>query len=242
MQDAAVQLDSHEHRQIEKLRLHSVFSRSSRSKAYFIEILIQRRFFSLEFTKIYDVLLEAVVAEPAKRVIRRIIREEYPSGAKSHREDLVDDICKLGVSRDFIRQKKSAHTRLCLNELDQYVEEILTSHQSSIASIAFLRFWGEVLTAVEYDIFWGKWLHKRLSKSGESELPMSKFYWFHFDHDRKLIPFSQRAGKGSREKPTHADELAGYLAKEIANPSVLELVKDIETRAADLKMSFYDQF
>lgn len=239
---SASALDAYEAELASALKNHPVFRLEENHTDAILKVLVQRRFLSLEFTKVYDMLLAVVDDEDAKGTIRQIIRDEYPADGKSHREDLVDDIRKICGSGDFLREGRSQATRKSLAELDEYVDTIIRCAHPSMAAIAFLRFWGEVLTGVEYEMYWYKWLCHKLSKDHKGNLPLSRFYWYHFEHDHKAVQFAQRIEMGFTDKPTHADELGSYLVGAFSDPVLFDLVKEIESRAGAMKIGFYDQF
>src|SRR5438552_1034588 len=67
------------------------------------EILLQRRFHSFEFTKIYDYLIDAVGDPFSREIARTILRDEYPGELgelPSHREDLFEDLKTFGIDRE----------------------------------------------------------------------------------------------------------------------------------------------
>src|SRR5688572_56221 len=62
--------------------------------------LIQRRFISLAFTPLYDVVIDGLEDPRCKAMAREILQYEYPSDRTSHREDLVSDLLAMGISKD----------------------------------------------------------------------------------------------------------------------------------------------
>jgi hypothetical protein len=130
----------------------------------FYKILLQRYWLSLSFTPIYDMVLNFLTAEAnfAKPILRTIIQEEYPrhpdspDTTPSHREDLMTDLVHMGVKHSEI--KKTVPTKKTKTTIREAFESIITfSHNekfSDIMLLTFLRYWGEVLTALEYELLW----------------------------------------------------------------------------------------
>jgi hypothetical protein len=86
-------LDNEEEKLIALFRSHKVFQGIEFiSQKDFLQILLQRRFLSLEFTKVYDMAIDGLTDIEATKIARKILREEYPDingNTPSHREELV---------------------------------------------------------------------------------------------------------------------------------------------------------
>ena len=99
----SVRADSVEAELLARFTAHPVFrSVEQIGQAAFLEILLQRRFLSLMFPVMYDVGIDGLTDPTAIRVVREILREEYPDPSgqtPSHREDLVADLVTLGATR-----------------------------------------------------------------------------------------------------------------------------------------------
>ena len=68
----------------------------------FRDILLQRRFLSLAFTPAYDLAIDLLTDEEGLEIARVILREEYPrpeGRTRSHREDMKEDLLRLGITR-----------------------------------------------------------------------------------------------------------------------------------------------
>ena len=73
----------------------------------FLTILIQRRFLSLSIVNIYEFVIDALLDENIKKIVRNILNEEYPRNTKgvpllSHRELLFHDLLNLGANYETI--------------------------------------------------------------------------------------------------------------------------------------------
>lgn len=213
----------------------------------FHALLLQRYWISQEFTHIYDVALDRLTdrSAAAQEVIRRIIREEYPVTRKlvwktpSHRENLVSDLYALGVSRrEFVSSRPSKETEETVADAKALVLTYGRMPTGDVPLLAFLRFWGEVLTALEYSTLWSR-IESLLGGTP------SKFYEFHMNHDEKLALMSDIAHR--TDLTTHADKIghsiAGLIHADSARSVDLMHLAAGATRKATLnKLKFYRQF
>lgn len=150
-------------------------------RAAFRELLLQRRFLSLLFAVVYDIGIDGLADDAATRLVREILREEYPdaSGATpSHREDLVGDLLALGATREQIMgARPSAVTTSVVQETLALMLDAAAA-PGDTAVLTILRFWGEVLVSVEYGEFWRR-MERELAAAGVT----SRFYHPHHQHD-----------------------------------------------------------
>jgi hypothetical protein len=213
----------------------------------FFEILLQREWLSYFFTGVYDIILNRLSqhATSTRATIRQIIREEYPDlrwpptgELPSHREDLVSDLLSMGMTED--RHRKSWFTSETKTAADESIDAIhycLNTDFPDVSLIAYLRFWGEVLTAVEYKELWPR---IRLLL-GPRE---SKFYLPHIGHDEQQTLLAKI--EDNVDSTTHADELGKFLARLVDSaPTKSRAVDCAEAacrKASDLKINFYRQF
>lgn len=240
------ELDAFEEAGIERLRwsigrLHPDSIRFEK----FSEILLQRYWVSQEFTHIYDAGQDRLTAQAAtaRPAIRRIIREEYPNNrgawvTSSHREDLVTDLINIGISWDqFIASRRSRTTSIVVSSARNIVYGSAEKNFADLRILAFLRCWGEVLTAVEYEL-----LYPRIQRllGGKP----SVFYDHHAAHDaRKHSLASLVRDRGAL---THADKLGRELVELIRIQKVpalaIETAFEITELAIENKVKFYKQF
>lgn len=206
----------------------------------FLQALLQRRFLSLVFTPVYDLAIDCLIDEKAKRIARRILREEYPDSrgtVPSHREDLVDDLILLGATRDqIITSQPTAQTLETINKtflLFSNKDKNETFFQITVLTI--LRFWGEVLVSVEYGELLKRMGKMGLKKTGASS---SAFYYPHYIHDAKLKPLTSVAVGNA----THADQLSSHLIALLDTEEAIEHCIKIEKQIIAIKSGFYQQF
>jgi hypothetical protein len=188
-----------------------------------------------------------VEAGCAKPTLREIIQEEYPQGMPSHREDLVTDLIQLGVKH--LEIKKTVPTKKTVTAIKEAFESIITfSHNenfSDIMLLAFLRYWGEVLTALEYELFWPR-IKKLLDGKN------SVFYSAHIAHDKDSYELDTIT-RTHEEGFTHADKLGRglaevititqrkYQATEDKNAAINSAIQAIKCSTKN-KIDFYHQF
>lgn len=243
------EIDVNEIRRIDEFKNHAFLSSISDIKeSIFRSCLLQRIFISFEFTRIYDMLINAIDDDSGRKIAREILREEYPDkdGNKpSHREDLFNDLVSLGFSRsEIFGVKPSAQTSRNISNTISAVREITLRDDSTrtVAALAFLRSWGEILTAEEYRAYWKGCLKTKLKKHGAlGDQPVSVFYVEHMIHDTRKYGFHEVVGKPG--KLSHADRITKALVSMIGEDrSKLEIVIDINDKSTRLKEGFYNQF
>ena len=149
----ALTADDSEAALLARFTSHRVFADvGGLSQDAFLELLLQRRFLSLLFAVVYDIGIDGLEDETAVRLVREILREEYPDASgstPSHREDLVCDLLALGATRAQIAASRPTPVTTSV------VEETLTltldaaAAASDLRVLTVLRFWGEVLVSVE---------------------------------------------------------------------------------------------
>jgi hypothetical protein len=235
------ELDEFEDALIERFRRHPVLrALEELSEPDFHAILLQRRFLSLSFTTAYDLAIDLLNDERAIRIARSIIREEYPddkgSGSTpSHREDMKDDILRLGVSRrQLVDSRPSAATVQAITGTMNLIASAGGAEHPDVELVTVLRFWGEVLVSVEYGELWRR-MRSRLVVGGENR---SLFYYPHFVHDAKTRPLAA----ASPLSLTHSDQLGVRLSQLAASPEAHAAFRRVESAILDLKTAFYDQF
>ncbi len=211
----------------------------------FTDILLQRYWISQEFTHIYDAGLDRLTPQAldARPTIRRIIREEYPNdqGAwktPSHREDLMEDMLSIGIPwQQFTKSRRSRPTAAAISSARNIIYRSAEQDYADLRILTFLRFWGEVLTAIEYEQLFPR-IKRHLSGK------QSKFYEHHKAHDARIYSLSKLLS--CRGAITHADKLGRELVelvdRESSKSSALSAMVKVTKLAIENKLSFYDQF
>lgn len=235
---------------MEHLAAHTAFkrllARETMSTEALHEMLLQRRFYSICFTPIYDMAIDGLENQTAIEVSRTILREEYPrlDGKRpSHRENLAHDLQALGILRDQIMQTlPSSVTLETLRQSFLLLRRAETEPTLlyQIRLLTVLRYWGEVLVSVEYRQFWPRLSMEGLTNSGDEEM-RSRFYYPHLTHDARRYGFGDPQLALSR---THSDRLATilqFLLGEAGTDGIAHCAR-IEHQIVSLKNTFYDQF
>jgi hypothetical protein len=241
-------IDEVEDQLILDFQQHPVFARMNEiSRAKILEILLQRRFLSLTFVPFYELALDALTDEPAKQVVRSLIREEYDSDdGLTHREHLVHDLLAVGATRSQILRAKAS--KATINVATELIETVLRSEEDEdndlyqISILSTLRLAGEILVAVEYEKFWPHLQRLGLSAEKARGKNESKFYFPHMTHDSR----SQRLGSdpAPARNHTHADVMTDRLRQRLMLASAVGLDACIlaARRAQGIKKRFYDQW
>ncbi len=203
--------------------------------AAFLEVLLQRRFLSLLFPVIYDVGIDGLSDEITIRLVREILREEYPDpggATPSHREDLVADLRALGATREQILASRptAATTAVIEDTLARVLDAAALSGDVGVLTI--LRFWGEVLVSVEYGEFWRR-MEARFAVAGVA----SRFYHPHHHHDGR-----EPLAAASESSRTHSGRLGSALVRLLDGEGGQLMFVRVERCVLDLRLRFYDQF
>ena len=224
---------------IAKLKSHSLFSQiNTLSWQDFLAILIQRRFLSLSIVNIYELAIDALSDRLAKQTVREILHEEYPRNTKgiplpSHRELLFQDLLNLGATPEMIlTTPETTTTKEVRMQSYQLMVDCLAKTEAQIQLIAFLRFWAEVLVAVEYSCLWQR-ISERLANKNSEDKPRSEFYYFHLIHDSRNSDVGQENLLGGL---THAQELGIHLKRLISSSEVLDLCITLRKRSVFTKV------
>jgi hypothetical protein len=232
----ALRADASEAALLERFTSHPVLGGvQALSTAAFREVLLQRRFLSLAFPVVYDIAIDALDDDLTVRLVREILREEYPdpSGATpSHREDLVADLLVLGATREqVLAARPSAVTAGVVADTLALVLDAAAA-RDDVAVLTILRFWGEVLVSVEYGEFW-----RRMEAAFVDADARSRFYHPHHHHDGRE-PLSE----ASASSDTHSGRLGACLAELLPADGAVACFEDTERRVLELRLRFYDQF
>ncbi|GAA4847255.1 hypothetical protein [Kitasatospora terrestris] len=232
-------VDSYEDALIDRFRSHPVLANITHlPEPDFAEVLLQRRFVSLAFTPAYDLAIDLLEDEAARQIARVILREEYPGShgrTRSHREDMVEDMLRLGISRrQVVASRPTPATLRAVEDTFALIASAGGHPDSDLRVLTVLRFWGEVLVAAEYERLWER-MSTVLATSGDNR---SVFYHPHLLHDAKTLPLAGAA----EQSGTHADALASRIAALLAEQPSPAVFKSLERQALRLKTAFYDQF
>ncbi|WP_328620023.1 hypothetical protein [Streptomyces sp. NBC_00354] len=232
-------LDRFEDALIERFKEHPVLANvTGLPDEDFAELLLQRRFVSLAFTPSYDLAIDLLRDEAGLRIARVILREEYPDGSgrtPSHREDMTQDMSRLGISRSaLVASRPTAETRQAIEDTLELIADAGGHANADLRLLTVLRFWGEVLVSVEYGRLWER-MAPLLTDEGRNR---SRFYYPHHVHDAKthsLATLSLLSG-------SHSDRLATRVTELLAQEESTDCFRELEERALQLKTRFYDQF
>ncbi|MFI5766382.1 hypothetical protein ACIA8F_36300 [Streptomyces sp. NPDC051563] len=269
--DGLHELDGFENGLIERFEEHPVLADITRlPDEQFTALLLQRRFVSLAFTPSYDLAIDLLRDEEGLRIARIILREEYP-GARghvpSHREDMTQDLRRLGVSREaLVASRPTAATRRAITDTLELIADAGGHEDADLRLLTFLRFWGEVLVSVEYGRLWER-MGPVFTGRGEGEgggrgtgrgeggegsggggegsggggRNGSRFYHPHLVHDAK----THSLAAVSLLSDTHSDRLAARVTELLGRADRAAGAagfRETEERALRLKTAFYDQF
>lgn len=223
--------DRAERRLLSRLTSHPLLREADAlSHEQLIEVLLQRRFISMIFTPVYDMGIDALSMPAALDVAREIVREEYPDGQPSHREDLVVDLLALGATRgQVLGCRPTPATTSTLIETFELMGEAAAAGDD-IGVLGMLRFWGEVVVAVEYGHFW-----KAIAPHFSTPTRPSRFYEAHYTHDG-CEPLATASPK------THSGRLGVCLRELLISDSTADALAKVQTRVVESRLRFYDQF
>jgi len=118
------------------------------------------------------------------------------------------------------------------------LQNCLGQPHSDLALIVFLRFWAEVLVAVEYECLWPR-LSERFADSPAAAGVRSDFFYYHMIHDRRQSDIGNEQLLGGL---THSQELARHMTELIASEAALQIAISQVERSWALKDRFYRQF
>lgn len=199
------------------------------------EFLIQKRYQAHYFTLLYDLAIDILPkSNTLKEALRDILREEYPPEEPSHREQLMTDLLKIGYTRkEILSPDETEATRGAYLELINLLKEF-DEDRVELHVLTSIRLWGEILVSEEYSFIVKKLPQYGLRKGN------SKFYWAHFEHDKKEKPLQEFVNNS--EANTHSDQLSYELAKRIKSKSDITYAISISRKILEVKNHFYSQF
>ena len=228
--------DAAEYALLARFTAHRVFRDvEDMAQDAFLEILLQRRFLSLMFPVMYDIGIDGLSDPTAIKVVREILREEYPDPSgetPSHREDLVADLLTLGATREqVLTSRPTAVTKAVIERSFALLAEA-TQGDSDLELMTIIRFWGEVLVSVEYGEYW-----RRMDAQFGAAGTASRFYHPHHHHDGR-DPLATAADDAA----THSGRLGACLVRLLDGEAGEERFAATEARVLALRLEFYDQF
>lgn len=238
-------LNAHERHLMQRLRGHPLFQQLPvLGWDDLLAVLIQRRFLSLSIVNVYETVIDGLHSEAIRATVRSILHEEYPRNTRglplaSHRELLFRDLLNLGASREqIVLSEESVTTASVRRQSMEQLQVCLRMTHSDLALVCFLRFWAEVLVAVEYETLWPR-LSERLNPGAAGGGARSEFFYYHMLHDRRQSDIGEVELLGGL---THAQELAGHLVGLIDSEEALHSALQQVDGAWQLKDHFYTQF
>jgi hypothetical protein len=236
VRDPALTADESEALLIARLTSHEVLAGiERRDRDGLLEILLQRRFLSLLFPVVYDIGIDGLSDATSIRLVREILREEYPDASgdtPSHREDLVGDLLALGATRaQILAARPTAATAGVVQDTLALMLDAAAAGDD-IEVLTILRFWGEVVVSVEYGELW-----RRMEPAFAAAAARSRFYHPHHHHDGR-----EPLATASQDSATHSGRLGACLRRMLANDGSHERFARAEQRVLDGRLRFYDQF
>ena len=188
--------------------------------------LLQKWFLSFNFVPWYDKAILSLNNQTAKLVLKKIVQDESPPNAPSHREDLIEDLEFIGIKKAEILTAKPTDTTL--NTLGGLFSLAAFSKDdyNDLRIMVSLRLAGEVLVGEEY-----RHLVPELEKRIGLKPTKSVFYAPHFYHDRK----DAKSGH-------HTHSFTSVLEGLIRDGKSLGKAKSAAEKAFRVRLGFFDQF
>ena len=211
-------------RQFHKLPFFQRFSHLS--DAELRAFLIQKWFLSLNFVPWYDRAINALSDSQAKEVLKRIVQDETPKDAPSHREDLLADLEYVGISKGEVLTAKP--TKSTIKAMDRIIglTNLSDDLNYNLKVMVALRTAGEILVAEEY-----RHVVPELERRYGLTADQSRFYAPHFYHDRK-----------DSETGQHTHSFESVLERMIDSEPTLAVAMKSADEAFKARTSFYNQF
>lgn len=190
----------------------------------FQSFLIELGHLSSHFVRWYETAKLGLDAEPAKELVRRILRDEIPANAPTHQEDRLADLLQIGLTKEQILcSPASVTTHVAIDRLYELVRFPQTEYDLRV--LVTLRIAGEVLPGELYG-----YVVPELERRFGLQRELSRFYFPHWQHDQK------------EHEGGHADQFAQLLSKLITDACSLATAQDTARKAFDTRMAFYAQF
>ncbi len=228
--------DASEARLLARFTAHELFaSVEQREQDELLEVLLQRRFLSLLFPVVYDIGIDGLADAASIKLVREILREEYPDpsgNTTSHREDLMSDLLALGATRAQVLAARPTATTTSVIEETLALMLDAAATGGDVAVLTILRFWGEVLVSVEYGELW-----RRMHSGFGGGAARSRFYHPHHHHDGR-----EPLSTASDSSTTHSGRLGACLTRLLQDDGAIDRFARIEEQLLAARMRFYDQF
>ena len=233
-----INLDTAEQALATKLKMHKFLKEIQLiSEKMFIQMLLQRRFISLSNTMVYDLIIDALMNVDAKKIIRKIVREQYTDASgntPSVFENQIRDLLVIGVSREeILKSYPTLHTKKTIDNIVELVRKNSVIGFSDLPLLTILRFWGHVLVSEEYSILWIRMSNLFFQTSKTKSLFYYPLYAHNSRESLECPPF---------EPQTYSGEIGNILCKLIRSDKEKNLVLDTEEIILKNRLMFYDQF
>ncbi len=190
-----------------------------------IRFLLQLGHLSAEFVKWYERAKQGFETEPAKELVRHILREEIPQDAPTHQDERIYDLERMGVSKKrALNTASSSLTRATVRKLYELVGYPQENYDLRV--LITLRVFGEILVAETYSYIVGS-MEERFGFSTKH----SRFYAPHYYHDQK-----EQTDNG------HTGKFDALLDQLICDEKKLAVAKDAALTAFKVRSDFYNQF
>lgn len=198
------------------------------SDEQFVAYLLERGHLSFEFVRWNEWAKLGMESEEAREIVRVILRDEIPSRGPTHQDDRVYDLQLIGVPKEkILNHRPSWWTRWTIKRLYAALRYPQTHYD--LRAIVFLRMAGEIMVGETYRYVWAE-LQQRFHLKPEQ----SRFYYPHFDHDRKRLPGQEGEG--------HTEVSSRFLEDAITTPETFHVAYETAEKAFRVVWQFHNQF
>jgi len=166
---------------------------------------------------------EKAVLQAAISVLTKIVEDEAPINAPSHRQDLLADLAYLGFKNDVFRTLPTIQTLETLKKLSKLVAYSDDQHYPLRTMVTYLVA-GEEAVGAEYKHTW-----PRLRYDYAMTPKKSRFYYNHYKHDNS-------------ESGSHTLSFRDVLGMMIVDGKTLAVAKESADKALEARLHFFDQF
>ncbi len=198
---------------------------------HFTDILLQRRLLVLEsFERMYNHAICAFSDDNLKVICRKIVLDEYPLDAPTHREDAVYDLERCGLDRATILS--SSLTAVTSRAVEKVIDLVRYNHYTQhfdIAAMSALRMY-ETFAGEEAELLFSALQIKYGLLKEESH-----YFWPHVLHDKKRVSLGEQGD-------THADSFGLMFVSLIDTAEKFSVAQDAFCSMAMVRQEFYGQF